>query len=62
MIDTPAKRVSATILLKPYSPISIFPDNTIDAGDRQAASSVYSGILADSAAPGFKHSFGTIII
>ncbi len=43
-IDTEAKRASATHFLVPSWTQLVFPDGTIDAGDRQASAWCYSGI------------------
>jgi len=45
-VDTAAKRASATEFIVPSYAIGIFPDGSITADDRQAASWLYSGILA----------------
>ena len=44
-IDTAAKRASATGFVVPTA-IAIFPDGTIERGDSQAATWIYSGIAA----------------
>lgn len=43
--------MSSLAFLKPFYPISIFPDGTIDQGDRQAATWSYSGVLAGVIVP-----------
>ena len=45
-VDTAAKRASATEFIVPSYAIGIFPDGSITADDRQAASWLYGGILA----------------
>lgn len=49
-IDSAAKRASATLFSVPAYQVGIFPDGTIAQGDRQAATWMYSGILASAAA------------
>lgn len=49
-IDTAAKRASATLFSVPAYQVGIFPDGTIGAGDRQAATWMYSGILSGAVA------------
>lgn len=46
-VDTAAKRASATEFLVPFYAIGIFPDGAMAQNDRQAATWVYGGILAD---------------
>lgn len=43
-VDTAAKRISALNFLRPWAPISIFPDGTIAVDDRQSTAWMYSGI------------------
>jgi len=45
-VDTKQKRQSALNFLRAFSPRLLFPDGTINQGDRQAALVSYSGILA----------------
>lgn len=50
MTATARERQSAVTTLRPAN-IGLFPDNTIDQGDRQTIDYSYSGILADPAVP-----------
>lgn len=45
-LDTRSKRASSVGLLLPWMLASVFPDGTLDQGDRQHGASSYSGILA----------------
>jgi len=45
-IDTNNKRLTATLFLVPSYARGMFPDGTINQGDRQGMAWYYSGILA----------------
>jgi len=45
-IDTNNKRLTATLFLVPFYARGMFPDGTINQGDRQGMAWYYSGILA----------------
>jgi hypothetical protein len=45
-LDTAAKRFSAMHVMCPWRALSVVPSGTIDQAERQAASWLYSGILA----------------
>lgn len=51
MIDTRSKRASAACILACWIVSPILPDATLDQGDRQHATWVYSGVLAEEFVP-----------
>lgn len=45
-LDTRSKRASSVSILLPFMVAPVFPDGTLDQGDRQHIALSYSGILA----------------
>lgn len=45
-VDTRSKRASSVQILMPWALAPVFPDGTLDQGDRQHIALAYSGILA----------------
>jgi len=55
-IDTNNKRLTATLFLVPSYARGMFPDGTINQGDRQGMAWNYSGILAPTPSGGICYS------